>query len=145
MGDLAVPWVIGWLVGHWSLSAWPKSDRQLMVQFLALGLLFELLHQGFGILEFPQHTGPLPPLWLLCLWPLFASTLLHSLKWLFKWPSLGTLLVALGGWGSYLAGAKLTQAQLHWPGSILIAIEWGLIFFLSFKYLVPNAIKKSAS
>lgn len=145
LGDLVVPWVLAWLVGHWSLSPLAKADRKLMLQFFGLGLFFEWLHQATGLLTFSEHSGPLPPLWIVCLWPLFATLLLHSLGWLMKRPKIGMALVALGGWGSYLGGAQLANAELNWPGSLLLLVEWGFLYWLCLNYLIPNALKNASN
>ncbi|MCM2679999.1 DUF2878 domain-containing protein [Echinimonas agarilytica] len=142
MGDLAVPWVIAWFIGHWSLSPTPKADRNLMVIFLAIGLVSELIHFHSGVLQLPNHSGPLPPLWLLCLWPLFATMLLHSLRWLLAKPYLGAVLAAAGGWISYRAGAVIAGGELVFPLSLMIAFEWAVIFVVACRYLVPLALPR---
>lgn len=141
LGDLVVPWVIGWLVSHWYLSDRAAVDKWLMAQFVGLGLIFELIHQYSGLLQFEHHLGPLPPLWLIVLWPLFSTLLLHSLSWLLTRPLLGMGLIALGGWASYWAGAALSGGLLNTWGSLLLALEWAFIYWLCINELIPRAVK----
>ena len=138
--DLAVPWVLAWLIGHWSLSPTPNADKRLMIQFLLIGIVMETIHMYSGLLVLPHQEGPLPPLWLLCLWPLFATLLLHSLRWLLTRRLIGVLFTALGGWASYKVGASLANGELLWPYSLLIALEWGGIFWLCCHFLIPAAL-----
>lgn len=138
MGDLAVPWVIGWLIGHWSLSPKAKADRALMLKLLLIGLLLELLHLHAGLFTIPQHEGPLPPLWLLALWPLVATLYLHSMRWIWSWPKLGLLLMGSAGLLSYKAGLLMIGSELSLGAAILLFVEWCCIYWVSLRWLIPK-------
>lgn len=107
--------------------------------FAALGLLAESFHLYSGVLVLPSHSGPLPPLWLIAFWPLFATLLNHSLRWLLLKPRLGAVLAAIGGWASYYAGAKFAGGELASNISFIIAIEWALLFYFSATWIVPKS------
>lgn len=103
------------------------------------------------------HEMPLvTPVWLLCLWIAFSTTMNHSMKWLFKSPYIafliGLLLVPI----SYIAGIKLSNSTLlapYWQFILLEGLWWALLLVVyqllvskkaSFKdsstYSVPNEI-----
>lgn len=70
-----------------------------------------------------------PPLWLSCLWPVFATTLLHLFAFLINRPLLAIPLGALGGSLSYVAGSRLANVQfVAWPeGPLVLALLWALL------------------
>lgn len=113
-----------------------------MLIFALFGLLFETLHQLTGILHLPLHDGILPPLWLLLLWPLFATLLLHSMRWLLSRPNLGMVLTALGAWASYVAGARLIGAELSPSYSMVIAVEWAVLFRVTQGLIIPALLRR---
>lgn len=70
------------------------------------------------------------PLWLILLWPVFATTLRASLGWLAGRYWLAAALGAVGGPLSYLAGARLGAAVLHpnrFFGLAVIAVAWAAV------------------
>jgi len=80
---------------------------------LALGLGLELVNQHVGGLHAAQATT-LPPLWLLSLWPVFASAMRrgHSLEWLQSRPLLAAVIGAVVGPLSYAGGGRLGALEL---------------------------------
>lgn len=95
---------------------------------LALGLLVELVQQHAGGLRAQQATE-LPPLWLLSLWPVFASAMMtgHSLAWLQRRKSLAAGIGAVVGPLSYWGGARLGALELDGLRSVIaISICWGV-------------------
>ena len=109
----------------------PRGWLLLLMLAAALGTLCDSLfvssarlHYRSGALPFP-----LPPLWDIALWPLFASTLDGALAWLQERLRLAALLGAVGGPLAYLAAARLGALQLHHPPStlLLLAAAWSLL------------------
>jgi hypothetical protein len=98
--------------------------RELLRGALALwlGLAVELVHQHLGHVRVEQAGEWLPPLWLLSLWPVFASAFMtgHSLAWLRGRPALAALLGAVVGPLSYAGGARLGALSLESPRSALV-------------------------
>jgi len=95
---------------------------------LTLGLAIELVQQHVGGLR-AQHAGLLPPLWLLSLWPVFASSMMrgHSLAWLSTRPVIAAVLGALVGPLSYSGGARLGGLELDGVRSLVtISVCWAI-------------------
>lgn len=113
------------------LSLVPQAVREL--QFIGfatvLGLVSDMLLLRAGVLNI--EGAIMQPLWLLCLWPLFATTFGYALRWLHDrfWicPLAGALLAPL----SYLGGSRLAGIELLEPLPVALAIiglAWALIF-----------------
>jgi hypothetical protein len=112
----------------------PKAQRlrelRWLAGFLALGMVVDgslALAGGYGPTEGPsgwQAWLPLP-VWLWCLWPLFASTVHHALAWLWRHQWLAAAGGAISAPLSYYGGAQLAGIPLaDWllPTQALI---WG--------------------
>jgi hypothetical protein len=93
---------------------------------LLFGLGVELINQYAGGLH-AQQAGLLPPLWLLSLWPAFASALSegHSLSWLKQRPLVAAGLGAVLGPLSYAGGARLGALELDGVRSLIcLTVTW---------------------
>lgn len=88
---------------------------------LAAGLFVELVQQHVGGLEAQQATA-VPPLWLLSLWPVFASAMMqgHSLAWLSRNLPLAACVGAIAGPLSYAGGARLGALRLNGDVSLVV-------------------------
>jgi len=104
----------------------------------SLGYVLDSLLNTFGMFEFYGsgviNSGALQihfaPLWLLCVWIAFSSTLNHSLNWLNSWPLLASLLGALIAPLSYYAGAALSESSITQPVLLTLflqALLWSLL------------------
>lgn len=78
------------------------------------------------------------PIWLLCIWTLFASTLLHSMAWLRHRLLWSIVLAAVAAPASYLAGSKMAPVVLLepvflslWPIAVCWAVLMPLMLRLS--------------
>lgn len=113
-------------VGNW------QQEKQLLAITLLLGCAIDSFLGNLDILQFNSSTtgnGRLLPLWLACLWLLFATTLRHSLDWTRSHKLAGAILGFFGGPLSYLAGAKLSDvslAQPIWQTLLILAVIWSL-------------------
>jgi hypothetical protein len=95
---------------------------------LSLGVLGsskELLH--FGVLN-------VPPLWLICIWLLFAASLRTSLSWLLHHKTVFYLITAIIAPLNYIVGSKL-QHEIYFganlaKSSLFICLMW-ILFLLS--------------
>jgi hypothetical protein len=113
---------------HLWLSTRRGAEATMLMLALGTGLICEtLLIQG-GVLLAP---GPLPPVWLLCLWPLFATTLGLPLRWFRDRP----LFAAIGGLlfapFSYFGGSRLAGIELltpEWLALLLVGMIWLVAF-----------------
>ena len=113
------------------IGSWNKEKQLLAITFL-LGCTIDSFLGNLNILQFSTHpddTGRLLPIWLACLWLLFATTLRHSLDWSRNYRLLGALLGFFGGPLSYFAGSELanvTLAQPTWQTLGILAIIWSI-------------------
>ncbi len=113
------------------IGSWHKEKQLLAITFL-LGCAIDSFLGNLNILQFssqPNDTGRLLPIWLACLWLVFATTLRHSLDWSRTHRLLGALLGFFGGPLSYLAGSNLagvSLAQPTWQTLSILAVIWAV-------------------
>ena len=101
----------------------------LVLVALALGAAGEVSLRALGMTAFPPGPPSIAgvPVWMIALWGLFATTLTSSLRWLQGRWLLGSLVGAVGGSLSYVAGAKLGALDLPASASLwVIALLWAL-------------------
>lgn len=108
MKTALIPALAGTAV-HLFLLFYRKQPTRWVEIFLILyallgGIILETL--AIGSLAIRYSDSSLPPLWILSLYPLFATTLNHSLKMISRFP-LAPGLFALAAPLSYIAGEKL--------------------------------------
>ena len=113
-----------------------RSEWILITLVLLCGICVDNILAWQGIFSFGDHLNVLLiPLWLACLWALFATTLLHSLSWLNNRLLLASAFGALLAPLSYLGGGKLAGVQLMEPtllSLIVIGFCWALLMPLFF-------------
>ncbi|MCW8194249.1 DUF2878 domain-containing protein [Proteobacteria bacterium 005FR1] len=122
------------LVHHLVVVSQPR-EWLLVVGIAALGIGVDSIFMNAGVLNFPRE-GLLVPLWLCCLWLLFATTLSHGLGWLRHQLGLAAGLGAVFGPMSYLVGAQMNSASIAEPIAVslaLMAIVWALILPLALR------------
>lgn len=99
-----------------------------------IGLVVDTLNQHFTLLKFPTSWLPI---WLLCLWALFAWYAYQLKPVLHRFPKVYVLLVGgFGGGASYYAGYRLQAVEFNYDVIVtLIAlfIEWCVVMFLILK------------
>lgn len=108
-----------------------KSQIEVFIifAFAVLGIAWDSILNNFGVLSF-SGAPALVPVWLACLWLLFACTLNHSLAWLKNKLLLASAMGAIAAPLSYLAGIKLGAATTLTPlmaSMLVIALGWMLI------------------
>ena len=106
----------------------PRRELVFIVQATVVGFLCDtaLIQSGVLITE-----NFLPPLWLTCLWALFATTIGYALHFFLRRPWLSLLAGGFFAPLSYFAGARLAGINLMtppWLGLLLIALMWALVF-----------------
>jgi hypothetical protein len=116
---------------HFARATRPVAEIRLAFCALAIGLAWDGALLNLGLLAF-SPAGPidsLPPPWMLALWPLFASTLNVSLRWLHARPVVAAVLGGISGPLSYWGGTRLGALQLPEPatGLALLAAGWAVI------------------
>ncbi|MYL22837.1 DUF2878 family protein [Halomonas alkaliantarctica] len=137
------------LAGGSALIAWHlramavPGEWRLLLGFALLGLLVDGGLSLLGGFDFSGHTRVfgVMPLWLWMLWPLFATLILHSLRWLWRYPWLALLGGATSAPLSYYGGATLAGVELApWllPAQ---AVFWGALCVLMARYY-PHWVEK---
>jgi len=106
----------------------PRREGLLLGSAALLGLVLDSMLSATGLLIYAngQFIAGLAPYWILAMWPLFATTLNISLRWLHRRFWLASLLGAVGGPLSYLAGARLgavTFGAGH-NTTLVLAVAW---------------------
>ena len=84
-----------------------------------------------GIIVYADAGPAAIPVWLICLWFLFATTFMHCLLWLGRYLHLAIALAAVFGPATYWAGASLTDAELATPLAAslgVMALVWAILF-----------------
>jgi len=117
------------LILHWRFAVTNTREWQLWLLVLLLGCIVDTALLAIGVLHFPA-VDLMPPLWLLCIWTMFASTLLHSLAFLQRSLLLSAGLGAVGGPLAYYAGTRFGTARLggsEWIALAVLAACWSLI------------------
>jgi hypothetical protein len=113
-----------------------RREGVLLLASAALGTLAESGLAVSGLATF--HADPAPdwlcPPWISALWANFGITLRHSLRWLERHLVLASLLGALIGPLSYVAGARLGAISFPEPSLALasLAALWALYLPLLF-------------
>jgi hypothetical protein len=110
-----------------------KSDAEwrLIIWVTLVGITWDSLLVFLGLIVYPDAVWLNLPVWMVCLWILFATTFMHSLSWLsrYRW-----LCVAVGftfGPMSYWAGVELSDASFGASpitSMIVIAVGWAILF-----------------
>jgi len=132
--------VLGILIVHFYYIVKPVdryAEVLLLIKVLAIGAVVETAYLMSGVLL--RSDGLLiPPLWLLLLWVLFATTLNYSLSWLQHRQWLAALLVIVAAPASYFAGATISDSMsLAASTSIslgVVGISWAMIFPLLLRW-----------
>jgi len=116
---------------HLALSEGRKGQALLLAAAAVLGLLVETALSAIGATAPARDAvpSPLPPFWLIALWPNFGAALPVSLRFLRGKTALSAVLGAVAGPGAYYGGARL--GALSFPGGdgfglALLAVVWAV-------------------
>ncbi len=119
---IAISWI------HFSFVSGERGEAGFLAVVTLLGVLVDALFFQFGVLALTAgddtllQASAIAPLWMVCLWWLFATTLNHSLQWLQAHPWLALVLGALAGPSSYLAGSRLSDVAIGEPLAVSLAV-----------------------
>lgn len=124
------------------------QELQWLIVVLLVGFCVELFFFGNSILV-REDGSNMPPLWLLCLWVLFATTMRFSLAWLQRRLLLAAAFAFVSGPSSYYAGAHLSEsvyiasnipiAQSLFVIGVVWAFVFPLLMYLSSRYQFSNS------
>lgn len=131
-GDLyAVAFTLAALLIHNWLVLSSIGEWKLIGIVAVIGCLWDILMAQTGVITYADAVLPGIPIWLVCLWLLFATTFMHGLFWMHRYLWLAALFAATLGPLSYWLGTSLTEAQLGPPVMTSLAIMaagWALLF-----------------
>lgn len=108
-----------------------KSEWQLIGWITLVGVTWDSLLVFFGLIVYPDAVWISLPVWMVCLWILFATTFMHSLLWLSRYRWLSVFFAAVFGPMSYWAGVELTDAffgDSTTTSMLVIAAGWAVLF-----------------
>jgi hypothetical protein len=119
-----------------------------LVGYMGDGVIAMLFHLDYlGSLDYNDHLNFLAPVWLLGLWIGFATTLNHSMQWLFKTPFLTIFIALFIVPVSYFAGIKLSGSTFNisidalrsgsMPSELFFVAEgiWWAVLLIGYKKL----------
>lgn len=131
-------WVTGTAIAgclvlvHHAMATERDVELRLAVAVAGIGTLIDSVQTALGLLVF--HVGQpidwLAPVWVIVLWPLFATTLRYALYWLNTRPLTGAALGVFGGPLAFYAGHRLGAVDFHPTTGLslgVLAIVWGIL------------------
>ncbi len=131
-GDLyAVPYTAAALLLHHFVLVSQKSEWKLIALVAGIGCLWDFAMTYSGMIDFAGSSPIGIPLWLVCLWLLFATTFMHGLFWLSRQLWLAVVFAGVAGPATYWLGANLTDVQLGLPvltSLLVMAVGWAVLF-----------------
>lgn len=121
------------IIFHLYNSARNRPEFDLLLLAIVIGFIFESAMVSFNLAHYSnaQFHQNIAPYWMILMWPLFATTLNLSMRWLKK---LSLVLVALIGAVfapiAYFAGSNL--GAVVYDDTVIslsvIALAWALLF-----------------
>ncbi len=143
----AVVFTVLALVLHQWLVLDDRREWMLIGVIVLGGCLWDIAMAQFGVIRFANALPVGIPLWLVCLWFLFATTFMHSLAWMRRYLWLAVPLAGVLGPASYWMGANLTESELRAPlmtSLLIMAAGWAILFPCGI-YYAANLRQKSES
>lgn len=94
-----------------------------------IGLTIDQILFAAGVFLSPTSVA-FAPLWISCLWPVLATTLMHAFSALQSRLILASIAGAIGGGMSYIAGTRLSDVDFASPlwGPVFMAALWSFLF-----------------
>jgi hypothetical protein len=146
-----LPWAgpaagIPLLALHLGVADRSPEERALVLRGLLAGAVLETLNAASGVLvhrDLPPGF-PLPPAWIVLLWPLFAATLRHSTGWVRGRRLVGAALGAAAGPLCCLAGERFGAIRIGEDRALALAAlaaGWAATTAL----LVPPRVSRGAA
>lgn len=119
------------VVLHFRIADQPSLELRLLALCVAIGLVFDSLLVSSGWVRYPSGMvfSGLAPYWILAMWALFSTTINYSMGWLKRSLILASVMGAVFGPLSYLAGERLGAIDLVDLRSSMaaLAVIWGIV------------------
>ena len=114
---------------HFILVGYGIIEARLVFDVSLIGFLLDQCLFAAGMLTVAGELS-FAPLWISCLWPVLATTLMHVFSGLRRRPVLACAVGAVGGAGSYMLGTRLSDVEFasQFCGPIIMAVSWAIIF-----------------
>ncbi|MFT5659129.1 MAG: hypothetical protein ACI9KN_002412 [Gammaproteobacteria bacterium] len=130
-GIYAIEYTIAALLAHHHFINETKSEWYLISIVTVVGCLWDILMVQSGMILYAESGLFGIPVWLVCIWILFATTFMHGLAWLNRYLWLAGLLAAGFGPLSYWFGVELSDASFGTPvltSLLVVATGWSVLF-----------------
>lgn len=126
---LALAMVALHLAAHFVLVGRSRGEVLLIALVTLIGIALDQLMFVLGVFNV-GGVSALAPLWLSCLWPVFATTLQHAFASLQSRPWLAAIIGGVGGALSYVAGVHLSDVDFAHPvwGPVILGAVWAVLF-----------------
>jgi hypothetical protein len=129
----AIPAAAIILICHWFFISRDIAEwRSIFIIAFAGSVIDSILFSTYVFIDGSDRY--LAPLWLICLWLIFATTPNYTFRWLQKRTIVSVVLGAVAGPLSYLAGIKLNAVEFGIPSSqalLLLGVIWAIFFPVS--------------
>ena len=122
--------VLALLVHRWQVMG-SRAEWKLIGIVVLVGCLWDITMARTGVIHYADADPLGIPLWLVCLWILFATTFMHGLYWLSRHLGLAAVFAGVLGPASYWFGSRLTDAELGLPlvtSVAVMAAGWAVLF-----------------
>ncbi len=128
-GDLvAITTTVALLLTHLLVIRRWQTELLFVGSAGLLGFLFDLTLVKVGLL---QTASAMPPVWMWCLWFMFAATIGYSMQWFRNHLLIAALFAGVFAPLSYSVGARLSDIDLmapQWLTLLLIGLGWAAVF-----------------
>lgn len=107
------------------------SEWKLIGIIVVVGCAWDIAMAQGQLLIFPEAIIFGIPLWLICLWVLFATTFQHCLRWMHTRLYLAALFAAIFGPLSYWSGTQISNVKIGepmWLSILIIGVGWMVLF-----------------
>ena len=128
---MAVAYSLVALLIHHRYVLQSKSEWKLVGFIVLVGITWDSLLVFFGLIAYPDAVWFSLPVWMVCLWILFATTFMHSMAWLSGYSWLSVFVGAVFGPMSYWAGVEFSDASFGASpimSMVVIAAGWAILF-----------------
>jgi hypothetical protein len=128
---MAVAYSLVALLIHHRYVLQSKSEWKVVGFIVLVGITWDSLLVFFGLIVYPDAVWFNLPVWMVCLWILFATTFMHSMAWLSGYSWVSVFVGAVFGPMSYWAGVEFSDASFGASpimSMVVIAAGWAILF-----------------
>ena len=118
------------LLHNWLVLS-SRTEWKLIAAVVVVGCLWDMTMANTGVISYADANLLGIPIWLICLWLLFATTFMHGLLWMQRYLWLAVIFAGLLGPASYWFGSQLADASFGLPLATSLAIMaagWAVLF-----------------